>query len=68
MLLNGRTMIKCHLVGKHYRNGQMDRLFVSSMPKVDPGLCTRTWIHVYSIHVYSISQLSVYRTIGPLVL
>ena len=51
-------------MGKHCRNGQMDgRLFVSSLSNIDSGLCARTWIHVNSR-----SQVSVYRTIGSLVL
>ena len=36
-------------------------LFVSSLPKIDPGQCIRIWIPVYSR-----SQVSIYRTIGPL--
>ena len=48
---------------KQYRNWKKDGgLFESSLPKLDSGLCTRT-----QIHVYTISQVSVYKTIGHLV-
>ena len=71
MHLNGKKLLKCHLKGKANRklaNGQNidyseKRKWASSAPVL--GLNTIIFKHVYWYS--SRSQVSVYRTIGPLV-
>ena len=57
-----RELVKRHVTGKYCRNGQIDwRLITCTLSNVISGLCTMTWTRVYSR-----SQISVFRTSGPL--
>ena len=65
MHLNGGklVLVKCHLMGRHCRKwtyGQKIYVHVCSLPKFGKGLRTRTYSRKKS-------QVSVYRTTGPLV-
>ena len=60
-------LLKCHLKGKTCMDiGQY--IDYSEEKKMAQGLfCPYTWTIFYNICIYSRSQVSVYRTIGPLV-
>ena len=61
-------MLKCHLKGKAAGNWQMDRLLIILEKKMAQGLHLPLQVKYHNIQTYSRSQVSVYRTIGPLVL
>ena len=59
-------LLKCHLKGKTC----MDSILIILKKKKWPKgfICPYTGTIFYNIRIYSSSQVSVYRTIGPLVL
>ena len=64
--------IKMTQKGKLSGNGQVNRIFMNYKKKLNPGVVlTLSWgyIHVYDLYsqINLGSQVSVYRTIGPLV-
>ena len=57
-------LLKCHLKGKTC----MDSILIILKKKWPKGfICPYTGTIFYNIRIYSRSQVSVYRTIGPLV-
>ena len=65
MYLNGST-VKKSFEGKNLYGQYIDYSEGKKWPK--GFICPYTGTIFYNIHIYSRSQVSVYRTIGPLVL
>ena len=58
-------LLKCHLKGKHLYGQYIDYSEKKNGPM--GFICPYTGTIFYNIRIYSRSQVSVYRTIGPLV-